>query len=109
MKLEIHYESEWAALYVDGTLDRVGDAYLAEERALELCGVTIVQDDAFMRGQKHRDGVAKTLTEVEGFRSQRDANLEIAAAKVEQARQLIAEVSALDPDGRIDRTIRPTS
>jgi hypothetical protein len=32
-KLEIHYADEWAALYVDGKLERVGDSYLAEERA----------------------------------------------------------------------------
>ncbi len=37
--LEIHYAGEWAALYVDGKLEEVGDAYIAEERAFALLGV----------------------------------------------------------------------
>lgn len=96
MKLEIHYEEEWAALYVDGKLERVGDSYLAEERAFEILGVRTVQDDAFMRGQTSAEGVAKTLDEVEAYREDREqrtrraAELRAQAAKLEQEARTLA-------------------
>jgi hypothetical protein len=96
MQLEIHYAEEWAALYKDGKLERVGDSYLAEERAFELLGVTIVQDDAFMRGQHHRDGVAKDLDEVDVYRWGRSARNETAAAKRAEAERLLAEARELE-------------
>jgi hypothetical protein len=104
--MQIHYEDEWAALYVDGKLDRVGDARNTEERAFELLGVTIVQDDAFMRGQTSRDGVARTLADVDAYADTRDAALREAARKIEQAKALLAEANRLDPTGRIDHTVR---
>lgn len=88
--LEIHYDEEWAALYVKGKLDEVGDAYVAEERAFALLGVTVVSDDAFMRGQNKQDGVAKTLAEVEAYRSSREAS----TAKAEELRALAAALRA---------------
>lgn len=94
--LEIHYADDWAALYVDGELDRVGDAYLAEERAFEILGVTQVPDDAFMRGQKQSDGVARTLADVQAYREQRDAAQAAAARLREQAAQLLAAATQLD-------------
>lgn len=95
MKMEIHYSGEWAALYVDGKLDRVGDAYLAEERAFELAGVKVVQDDAFMRGQAKHDGVAQTLDEVAAYRTERDDAKSRATALREHAAQLMAEADRL--------------
>lgn len=95
-ELEIHYEDEWAALYVDGKLDRVGDAYLAEERAFEILGVKIVQDDAFMRGQSQASGVAQTLDEVWKYASERAAAVARAAHLREQAAELIARAAELD-------------
>lgn len=89
--LEIHYEGEWAALYVNGNLEEVGDSYHAEERAFELLGVTTIQDDAFMRGQTQRSGVANTLAEVEEYRVARRAALDLAASLREQAAVLLAE------------------
>ena len=71
-ELEIHYSEDWAALYVNGTLDIVGDSYLAEERAFDILGVNIVQDPAFMRGQTARDGVAQTLDEVADYKARRE-------------------------------------
>ena len=62
--IEIHEDEDWAAVYVDGNLVRVGDAYLADEWLRTYFGVKTVQDDAFMRGQTSREGVAKTLDEV---------------------------------------------
>lgn len=113
--LEIHYDSEdtggsgeWAALYVDGKLDQVGDAYLAEERAFELAGVTIVHDSAFLRGgdgMDRGDGktVAATLDEVAAYRQQRDANLAEARRLQEQAAQLQAQANMLQRGSRRDR------
>jgi hypothetical protein len=96
--LEIHYDpnGEWAALYVDGRLDRVGDSYLAEEKAFDLLGVKIVRDDAFLRGQDRRDGVAQTLDELAEFRRQRDADRDAAARLREEAAQLLARAAELD-------------
>lgn len=95
MELEIHQAEEWAALYVDGKLDRVGDAYLADERALELCGVKVVQDNAFMRGQNQRSGVAQTLTEVEEYADDRARRLTEAADLERQATELQARAVEL--------------
>lgn len=95
-KLEIHYEEEWAGLYVDGKLDRVGDAYLAEQRAFELLGVTLVHDDAFMRGHKDEDAVARTLDDVAAYRDRRDADRVTAARLRREAEQLVAEAAALE-------------
>jgi hypothetical protein len=95
-KLEIHYAEEWAALYVDGRLERVGDSYLAEERAFEILGVTTIQDDAFLRGQTSRDGVAKTLSDVAAYRAQRDEQRAEADRLRREAERLLAEASALD-------------
>jgi hypothetical protein len=95
-KLEIHYADEWAALYVDGKLERVGDSYLAEERAFEILGVRIVQDDAFMRGQKRADGVAQSINEVEALREQREENRRRAAELRHQAERLLQQAGELD-------------
>jgi hypothetical protein len=96
MKLEIHYAEEWAALYQDGQLVRVGDTYATEEKAFELLGVETVQDDAFMRGQNYSQGVAKTLEEVEEYRKQREEAKELAAEKRAQAARLLSEAAALE-------------
>lgn len=96
MNLEIHYSDDWAALYVDGKLDCVGDSYIAEERALTMLGVVLITDDAFMRGQRYRDGVAGTLEEVEEFRSQRATALDKAEALRDEAARLLAEAENLE-------------
>lgn len=95
MKLEIHYADEWAALYVDGKLARVGDAYLAEERAFELLGVKIVQNDAFMRGQNQKSGVAQTLDEVAAFATEREEKRQRAAELRAEAARLLTEAGDL--------------
>jgi hypothetical protein len=95
MNIEIHYADEWAALYLDGKLDRVGDAYLAEEKAFGLLGVKQVQDDAFMRGQNQASGVADTLDEVAEYRRQRDEALTEAARLRAQADELLAKAGLL--------------
>lgn len=96
MKLEIHYSGEWAALYIDGKLDIVGDSYLAEEKAFELFGVRQVQDDAFMLGQTARDGVAKTLEEVAAHQAARADRRAKALALREEAARLEARATALE-------------
>jgi hypothetical protein len=103
-KVEVHEEGEWSALYIDGKLDRVGDHYLADERIREIFAVEVVHDDAFMRGQNTRDGVAKTLDEVHAYVKERAERIHAAADKVRQAELLLAEARALNPD--IKRVIR---
>ncbi len=97
-RLEIHYADDWAALYVDGVLDpqSVGDSYIAEEMALARFGVTQVHDSAFLRGQTKREGVAKTLEEVEAYRVAREERLQRAQARRTQAALLIEEAEALE-------------
>ena len=98
LELEIHYADDWAALYQDGELvsRSVGDSYLAEEQALALLGVKQVHDDAFMRGQTQRSGVATTLQEVEEYRASRDQRLAQAQQLRTQASELEATAAALE-------------
>ncbi len=93
--LVIYEADEWSALYVDGKLERVGDSYYVEEKAFELAGVTVIQDDAFMRGQDRREGVAKSLDEIIVFKSQRDLDQKRANELREQAAELLAKADAL--------------
>lgn len=97
--LEIHYAEDWAALYVDGKLDQVGDTSNTEERALEVLGVTTVHNDAFMRGQSQRSGVADTLDEVATYSRERQERLDRAEALKAEAAQLLAQAAALTAKG----------
>lgn len=98
MNLEIHYEDEWAALYVDGKLEpeTVGDSYVAEQRVFELLGVRRVYDNAFMRGGNTRSDVAQTLAEVETYREAREEHKRRAAELRAQAARLEQEAAALE-------------
>lgn len=102
-KLEIHYDpnSSWAALYIDGTLDpsTVGDSYHAEQRAFELTGVTVVQDDAFLRGQYDHAGCAQTLAEVAEYRAIRDERETAAAELRSRAKELLAQAERIESGG----------
>lgn len=96
-KMEIHYTgSEWAALYVDGKLVDVGDAYLAEEEAFRRLGVKQVYDDSFMRGQTQREGVAKTLEEVEEYKTLRTERQRKADELRAEAARLAKEADELE-------------
>ena len=98
--LEIHYDpggrGVGAALYVDGKLDQGGDAYHAEEKALDLAGVKPVHDSAFMRGQTLAGGVAPTLTHVEAYRRVRDSRAATAEALRRQAAELTEQADRLE-------------
>lgn len=95
MELEIHEAEEWSALYIDGKLERVGDSYLAVEKVFELLGVKVVQDNAFMRGQYAREGVAPTLADIESFRVERDARQAEADELAARADELQARAHAI--------------
>lgn len=101
-ELEIHYHSEWAALYVDGRLDTtsVGDSYVAEERALELCGVKVVTGSDFLMGGNQRKHAAQTLQELARYNARVEAKQRAADALKEQAARLLEEaalIEAADP------------
>ncbi len=95
-EIEIHEADEWAAVYLDGKLQRVGDAYLADEWVREHFGVVTVQDDAFMRGQSHRSGVAQTVNEIVDYRQQRATARERAAALRDEADRLLREAGIVE-------------
>lgn len=96
--VQIHYADDWAALYVNGMLvpNAVGDSYVAEEIALLGLGVVMVHDDAFMRGQSQRAGVATTLEDVRAYQDKR-ADAKARAERLrQQALALVAEADLLD-------------
>ena len=95
MGVEIHEAEEWSAVYLDGVLQRVGDSYLADEWVRAHFGVTTVQDDAFMRGQNARSGVAPTLTALAQYRDERDAARAEAERLRAEAARLLAEADGL--------------
>lgn len=95
-ELEIHYADEWAALYVDGELDIVGDAYLTEHRAWTIAGVKVVHDRAFMRGQNKASGVARTVAEIDLYKTDLDARIISAQKLREQAANLVAQAESLE-------------
>jgi hypothetical protein len=94
-RIEVHTAGEWSALYFDGRLQTVGDSYHADEWIREHFGVVTVDDDAFMRGQGSRDGVAATLDQVAEYARERDARLARAAELRAEANRLLAEAEGL--------------
>jgi len=101
-KLELHIGSgEWSALYVDGKLDVIGDHYLADEHIRELCGVTVVESDDFLRGgdgvaRKDGPGPARTLDEVYAYVDDRNSRKARADRLREQAADLVAEAARIE-------------
>jgi hypothetical protein len=96
--LEIHYDGEWAALYVDGTLDEnsVGDTHVAEERAFAMLGVKQIYDESFLRGGNDRSDAAKTLGEIAAYRAERDARLAKAGDLRRQAARLLDRAAQVE-------------
>lgn len=88
-------DEEWSALYIDGKLDTVGDAYHSDERIAALLGVEERDDSAFMQGGKNYSDVANTLDEVEAYAAKRDSKLSEAAALRARAAELEAEAASL--------------
>lgn len=87
---------EWAALYVNGKLSTYGDRENPVDRALQLAGVTLVQDDAFLLGGDGADGVAKTLAEIDDFRYRRDQRRRVAQQKRQEAARLLAQAAEIE-------------
>jgi len=98
-RLEVHRHDDWSALYVDGVLDCTG--HDVTERALDLAGVPVVDDDAFLQGGNGsgRHGtppVAPTLGHISAYRADRDQRRADADKLRESARKLLAQADALD-------------
>lgn len=85
---------EWAALYVDGVLDRVGDSYLIDERIRDLAQVE-EKDGNFLLGGNYRDDAAKTLEEIDQYEANREQLLAKAAEMEAAAKALEAQAAAL--------------
>jgi hypothetical protein len=97
MEIVRYNAEEWSALYIDGKLDRVSDAYLVDERVGEILGVKVISGDEgedFLRGGNTREDVAQTLTDISDWKSAQEAE----SGKAEllaQADALQAEVDRL--------------
>ena len=92
----VRYQGEeWAALYIDGKLDTVGDSYLSDERIAQILGVEEHSDDAFLRGGNSRSDVAQTLDELHAYVNEREDKLARAAELRAQAAALEAEAATL--------------
>lgn len=95
----VFYEDEeWTAVYVNGSLVRVGDSYLADEWLREHCDVETVQSDAFMRGSMMRQDVAQTLEEVYAYEAEVRAREQEVEEKQAAIRELKDELSRLRGD-----------
>lgn len=88
-------DGEWSALYVNSQLDTVGDHYLSDERIRSIAGVVEVFSEDFMRGQNTREGVAKTVDEVEEYRTAREDRERRAEELEQQARELERQAAEL--------------
>lgn len=85
---------EWAALYVDGKLERVGDAYLIDERIAQLANVEDREGD-FTRGTNDYDGVPKTLEELEEFLNEAES-----AAVAQEEAQTLQQIEHLEREAQ---------
>ena len=86
---------EWAALYVDGKLDTVGDSYLIDDRIIELTGVDD-REGNFLLGGNTRDDCAQTIDQIEVYEAERDIQIAKAARLREEAEKLIEEAKRLE-------------
>lgn len=93
-QMEIHTYGDAAALYIDGKLHTAH--HDVNELVLELLGVTVVDDPAFMQGQIEWSGVAKTLDEVKAYAKARDEQLSKARGMRDEAQALIAMAEDLE-------------
>ena len=60
---------EWSALYQDGKLVVIGDSYLSDYYLANYLKVEDIDSDDFLMGGSTRDQAAKTLQEIEEYRS----------------------------------------
>lgn len=96
-RMEIHTYGDAAALYIDGKLHTA--QHDVNELVLELLGVTVVYDPAFMQGQTKWSGVAPTLDAVNAYAKARTEQLAEAQRLREAAAQMLADAKALE-EGR---------
>lgn len=86
---------DWAALYVDGSLDYVGDSYLVVERVFERLGVE-QRSSEVMEAVRTRDEVPATLEELEAREAEVCSARVTAAALREEAQRLLDQASSLE-------------
>jgi len=95
-KIEFHrVGEEWTAVYLDGTLQRVGDSYLADEWLQEHAGVKVVPDSPCMIDD-HK--AFRTLAEVEAEAERRASLAAQAQALRLQAAELMGRAQELDKE-----------
>ena len=62
-------DDEWSALYQDGELVVIGDSYLSDDYLANYLNVEDIYSDDFLMGGSTRDQAAKTLQEIDEYRS----------------------------------------
>lgn len=92
-EIQFWRSGEWTGVYVDGTLVRYGDHYLADEWLQTRFGVKVIDSDAWIP-----DGHSpfKTLAQVETEQDRRTALRIRAEALRRQASDLAAEAERLE-------------
>lgn len=95
----VYEDEEWAAVYKDGKLVRVGESYLADEYLRAEFGVETIVSDAFYLGVERptREDVASTLTEIHAFEQasdQRHAKAEELLAEAARLKELAEKMLA---------------
>lgn len=86
---------EWLALYVDGKLSDLGDAYMVMENLLSRLGVAEEQSEVMYRIQS-RDDVPATLDELREREADLEATHAVAATLRERAAELIEQARKLE-------------
>lgn len=94
-------DEEWSALYKDGKLVVVGDAYLSDEYLSNFLKVKELEgSDYFLGKEKILDSVAQTLEEIQdyltGIQSKIDAKLKAAHDLRVEADKLEAEAEEIE-------------
>ena len=85
-------DCEWDALYVDGKLHTLGERTYILEAYEEILGVRRVDSEAYFLGREPKyDNAAKTLAEVEAYRT----GLAATPAESTRASELRAQAAAL--------------
>lgn len=99
MDIELHSGTEeWSALYVYGQLAVYGDHYLCHERILQMFGIKVVEDDAWLLGGHGRRGepIAQTLNEVIDYAVSRIDREATAQDLRDEAARLLSQAEELE-------------
>lgn len=85
----------WSALYVDGSLDQIGDSYNVEERIAELLGVSLEESEVMAR-VSHRSDAPSTLANLREQEAELAERQQRANALRDEADRLRRQADSMD-------------